>query len=263
MATEEKARKVPHENVLVKSCFTWQDQPGNKYAKKYTCRYCSHFKDVVQDSITRLTEHVTCVSTSTGRPVKGCIGAVPAGLRRELQDIQRDKFLNKQSGSTKRGRSHEVSATVPPSAGASPTSETVLIEDSPPSLRSSAPSGTSPCPHASDLDVLICKAVISGAIPFRFVENPYFVEFCHVMCPSYQVPTRKVLVARIDELHKWVMNQKAAKVKGKVGTISSDGATIFSDPYLQQCKQLSTSYINKKCKAPLCTTCARSGTTSL
>jgi len=83
-----------------------------------------------------------------------------------------------------------------------------------------------PCLHASTITKLFQKAFVSGGVAFRFIENKYFVEALGLCCPQYQVPKRKAFVRDIDALHGEIGGLKCNTIKGKHGTVASDGATL-------------------------------------
>ena len=187
-------KDLDRQKQLVLSCFTFRDHSHNKYAKYYNCRYCTHFRDSLQDSITRLTEHVSGLRVKDAQPCKGCTGPIPLSTRQELQGIVGAKQDKKKSQLVSSGVQLDsfqlVSSDVQESSAA--------VQERSPS------SHASPFPDNAKANELLSKAFVAGAVPFRFVENKYFVQFCQVLNQHYSPPTRKALVKSIDVLHLWV-----------------------------------------------------------
>lgn len=75
-----------------------------------------------------------------------------------------------------------------------------------------------------EIDKKLEKAICSSNIPFRVVENRYFMEWVKVLRPTYKLPTAKVVSTRLlDDLHQECENEIALKIRGKNATIMQDG----------------------------------------
>ena len=56
--------------------------------------------------------------------------------------------------------------------------------------------------------------IITACLPFRIVENVYFIKFVHLLCPSYVVPDRRTLaLTTLDETYELIVNQIKNKLK--------------------------------------------------
>ena len=71
----------------------------------------------------------------------------------------------------------------------------------------------------------LVRSFISGAIPFRFIDNPDFKAFIHILCPNYDLCSRQTLRARyLPELAtqlEAVMRKKMASIQHFSFTLDS------------------------------------------
>ncbi|KAK9717398.1 hypothetical protein K7432_006236 [Basidiobolus ranarum] len=60
-----------------------------------------------------------------------------------------------------------------------------------------------------DIDESLIKALVSENIPWSFLENPYFQNFCELLCPEYEVPSKTQLASgMVNMMHTSQRNGK-------------------------------------------------------
>lgn len=86
--------------------------------------------------------------------------------------------------------------------------------------------GSTSIQEQTDLHRKLMKFICSSNIPFRIVENPYFLEFVKSLRPSYNTPTQKQVGSTLlDELYDETSLHVVKKIQGKIETIIQDGWT--------------------------------------
>ena len=85
------------------------------------------------------------------------------------------------------------------------------------------------------LDVQLTKALVSGNVPFVFVDNPDFKKFCLMMRgTTYNLPDRHDVSGKLlEEVHGEVQAERQTEMKNETGTLCVDGwSDIKGDPTL-------------------------------
>jgi hypothetical protein len=73
------------------------------------------------------------------------------------------------------------------------------------------------------LDLMLARAIISGSVAFRFVENRYFCEFLRMLNDRYRPPTRQRLATTLLDSVFEECHEKAAIPPEHLVTLQADG----------------------------------------
>ena len=78
-----------------------------------------------------------------------------------------------------------------------------------------------------EIDNQLCVAMVTSNLPWHMVENPEFQQYCKMLRPNYQVPTRKTLsTTALDRvLAKVECHNEEFRTQSRMLTLMSDGKT--------------------------------------
>jgi hypothetical protein len=72
----------------------------------------------------------------------------------------------------------------------------------------------------------LARLTASAGLPFSWVDNPEWLEFCEEFLPNAKSPSRKVLTTRIiPKLANQLQEQSKSEVKGQEVSLQADGWT--------------------------------------
>lgn len=80
-------------------------------------------------------------------------------------------------------------------------------------------------------DELLCMALITDNLPFRFVENEYFIEWLLRVAPNYNLPSRQSLADKVLEL---LYNRERNRIMSELEKASS--VSLTTDGWVSQKK---------------------------
>ena len=86
----------------------------------------------------------------------------------------------------------------------------------------------------SQLNVQLCRFVISANCPFSLVDYAEFARFVQLLRPGARLPTRQTLSGPVlDSVYDAELERAAGQVEGKYGTVCIDGwSSITAEPVI-------------------------------
>ena len=86
----------------------------------------------------------------------------------------------------------------------------------------------------SQLNVQLCRFVISANCPFSLVDDAEFARFVQLLRPGARLPTRQTLSGPVlDSVYDAELERAAGQVEGKYGTVCIDGwSSITAEPVI-------------------------------
>jgi hypothetical protein len=80
--------------------------------------------------------------------------------------------------------------------------------------------------HQTQFENRLARLTASAGLPFSWVDNPEWLEFCEEFLPNAKSPSRKVLTMRIiPKLANQLQDQSKSEVKGQEVSLQADGWT--------------------------------------